>query len=217
MKMGTINVGHKMTPEEILERVNKFWDTDRKFPVPRKKIKCPVCQGEDLYIAMWQFFRKPSKMPSFRCDIAMKCSICGYSWIHGLTITEEQYELGGKRRWSWQAVQKQWEMPNPESLDNEYWDFDECAPFPVPTRVVFCPQCERDEALTHSIIKSWEFTTKPMTNPPIHHCDIAFKCGRCSCVWAHRIEITKKQFLGGSRDGKARRWTWRQAWEKIKS
>ncbi|MHA2066120.1 MAG: hypothetical protein ACXABY_17250 [Candidatus Thorarchaeota archaeon] len=212
-KMGTVEVGHKLTPEEILERVNRYWDMSLKFPMPRKKMLCPICKSDEVSIRQWYFFQKPAKIAAFRCDIAMKCGLCGHSWMHGLTITEEQYERGGKRRWTWEAVHRHWRLPDEPT---GYWCFNEAPPFPVPTQVVLCPDCSINEALTHVIMKSWEFMFEPLSKPPVYFVDIAFKCGHCSGVWAHRIDCTRKQFMAGSDNGKPRRWTWRQAHELLK-
>ena len=113
-------IGHKMSRKDIFKRVMAFWDLNNIFPVPIEPISCPVCRMEDVIIKSWNFFRRPSIKPSFRCDVAFKCTYCSNVWHHGIPITAKQYKAGWMRRWTWrEARERLEEIHNTSSQSDE--------------------------------------------------------------------------------------------------
>ena len=83
-------IGHNFTPEEIIERVKKFWDLSEVFPLPLKPVPCPECKSEETIIKQCRFFeRLPKNKNNYRCDILFKCTVCSCVWQHGVKVPSE--------------------------------------------------------------------------------------------------------------------------------
>ena len=86
-------IGHNFTPEEVLERVRKFWDISGVFPVPLQPITCPVCKSNETIIKQCRFTeRLPNPDKNYRCDMLFKCTVCSCVWQHGIKVTPEMAE-----------------------------------------------------------------------------------------------------------------------------
>jgi len=88
-----------------------FWDIsplfEKKPPRPRRKVRCPICGSEKIYLKhVYVFIRKPGE---YRVDIVCKCDGCALvgkpdCWSgtisFGVHLSEKEYrklvELWGK-------------------------------------------------------------------------------------------------------------------------
>jgi len=86
----------KLTKEELLERMNEFWqETDEKpYIEPKFTIVCPFCSSEMVFKHANYFSRGyPNNVGyNYRCDVAYKCLNCGYVATFGVAISESHYK-----------------------------------------------------------------------------------------------------------------------------
>jgi hypothetical protein len=96
-------IGHDLSKEEILERVNSAWNLSGAFPVPKCKVKCPVCRSNDIFIKQCVFFKR--KENDYRADVSFKCTYCSAVWTHGVVVPEKMAKPM-KGSWSWRKMRE---------------------------------------------------------------------------------------------------------------
>jgi uncharacterized protein with PIN domain len=73
-----------------------FWDISplferrRKPPVPKEKLRCPVCNSEVIYFKQSRAFKRSHTQ--YRVDITVKCGKCAHVFVFGVHITKEEFE-----------------------------------------------------------------------------------------------------------------------------
>lgn len=106
------NIFPAYKPEEVLERVKEYWDFVKGFPIPKKKIRCPVCGSEDIQARNWQFVYKDSGGCKYRCNVSFKCTVCSNVWTHGVVVPKEIFKMHVKdnphkaKLYHWREVRK---------------------------------------------------------------------------------------------------------------
>jgi hypothetical protein len=86
-------IGHSYTQDEIEQKVDAFWRFTKGFPIPRKRLSCPVCGSQETIIKSFRYFKKngPATI-KHRCDVVVKCTVCSATWAHGVPISEEVFD-----------------------------------------------------------------------------------------------------------------------------
>jgi len=85
-------------------------------PIPRFKLKCPVCENKSpIFFKDYVVFQHPLHPTEYRMDILLKCGKCSFVMIFGehipkeffLKLNEELKKRGIKnRRVSWNHLKK---------------------------------------------------------------------------------------------------------------
>lgn len=90
-------IGHSLSREEIMRRINEHWDFICGFPIPKFDVKCPICgaHGDDIIIRQYHFFRREMGGMKYRCDVWFKCTRCSLTWVHGVVIPESIARMHG--------------------------------------------------------------------------------------------------------------------------
>lgn len=85
---------------DIAKRIEEHYDFINGFPMPSGKLmhrlSCPVCNSEMIQARRWVFSKRGShdddnhRMP-YRCEINLKCRICGKPFMLAPALTEGQW------------------------------------------------------------------------------------------------------------------------------
>jgi hypothetical protein len=98
------------TTEEILERVNKYWDLSCSLPFPKFDLGCSVCKSDEILLRQWLFHDRSKRTGSkhgYRCDVSFKCTQCSFVWVHGILVPKEMFEkYRDKRMVTWRKVKE---------------------------------------------------------------------------------------------------------------
>lgn len=78
---------------ELEARVAEFWEFSTGLPMATRSLFCGACGHSELLYKRWHFFRRYKKgtaLPA-RCDVHFKCTRCSMVQVHGVAMSEEQY------------------------------------------------------------------------------------------------------------------------------
>jgi hypothetical protein len=102
------HIGELQPVALVLAATNHIWKFCHGFPIPKQNLKCGACFGKFILrgeysahdreysplpiVRDWEFHtRGVQSRTVFRCDVTMKCQVCGCVWRHGVVLTEEQW------------------------------------------------------------------------------------------------------------------------------
>ena len=97
---------HNLSQEQILGRVQQYWDLNGLFPFPKFKLQCPICGNNEILLKHMNFFPRNN---SYRCDVACKCLHCSYVWSHGVVIPQRmflEHQRRGQLSYTWRQIKE---------------------------------------------------------------------------------------------------------------
>jgi hypothetical protein len=80
--------------EEVHRRTAERWSFDGPWPMPKGDwLCCPICRSKEVQGRSW-IYDKPSHSVTtpYRCSVSFKCTDCGYVFLFGLVMTQEDWE-----------------------------------------------------------------------------------------------------------------------------
>lgn len=93
-----VRIGHDMSGEEVLNRVSEYWDLSKPIPIPKFRLRCPICGADDEDIILRFANIVQREVPSenrYRSNVSFKCTRCSFTWVHGVVIPEEMARRHG--------------------------------------------------------------------------------------------------------------------------
>lgn len=113
-----MRIGHNMEDEELFDRVKKHWCLKGPFPLPKFKMRCPVCNAEDNDIILRQVTTalREYSPHKYRANVSFKCTQCSFTWTHGVVLPDEVLRKWGikgtkSKVYDWRQICKELNAP----------------------------------------------------------------------------------------------------------
>lgn len=91
-----------LSADDVLERVNDWWDLTGPLPWPKSRLECPFCAHLNVHAREWRIGARrasdgrPGRV-GYRCDLMVKCTVCSAVWAYGIPITRKDANRYGVR------------------------------------------------------------------------------------------------------------------------